>query len=167
MSATFGLRQFGKSEMQSLDAAIFGYKKIFRLQIAMNDSLFVGCGQSVGNLQGIVQSLAHRNRSAPQPLAKSFSLEQFRYDVGRSLVSSDIEYRKNIGMVQGGGSQCLLLKATQPIGVQRERLRQDFDGYFTFEARVTGAIDLAHATRAEKRDYFVRSKFGAWGQIHG
>ena len=146
--AAFGLSQFGESEIEDLDAAIFGDEKIFRLQIAMNNSFFVGRGQSMRDLQGVIQGLAHRDRSATQPLAKSFSLEQFRYDVGRSLVSSDIEYRKNIGMVQGGGGQRLLFKTAQAIGVQRERLRQDFDGYFAFKARVTGAIDLAHATRA-------------------
>ena len=133
----------------------------------MNDTLFVGSGQSMSDLQGIVQSLAHRDRSAAQPLAQGFSLKQFGYDVGRSLVSADVEYRKNIGMVQGGGGQGLLLKAAQSVGVQRQRLRQDLDRYFALEARVTGAVDLAHAARAQKRNNFVRSKFGAWGQIHG
>ena len=69
-------------------------------------------------------------------------------------------------MVQGRGGEGFLLEAAQPVGIARESLRQDLDGHLAFEARVAGAVDLAHAARAQQRDNFVRSEFRARGQVH-
>ena len=68
---------------------------------------------------------------------------------------ANVEYRKNVGMVQGSGGEGLSLKAAQPVGVTRKRRRQDFDRYFAFETRVAGTVDHAHATRTEGQDNLV------------
>ena len=164
--AGFGLREFGQAEVQNLDSPVFGDEKIFWLEVAMNDSFFMGRGQAMRDLQSIVESLAHGERSAAQTLAQGLALEQFGDDVRRALVRADVEYRQNVGMIQGSGGQSLLLKTAQTVGVQRKRLRQDFDRHFALETRITGAIDLAHAPRAQKGNNFVGTKFRSRSQIH-
>ena len=132
----------------------------------MNDAFFVRRGQSVRDLQGVVQSLAQRDWSAAQALAQGLALEQFGDYVGRAFARADVEYGQNIGMVQRSGGESFLLKTAQAVGIKRKRLRQNFDRHFAFEARVAGAINLAHASRAEQGDNFIRPEFGAWGQVH-
>ena len=114
----------------------------------MNDPFFVRRGQSMRDLHGIVESLAHRNRSAAQPLAQCLALQQFGDDVRRALARANVEHRQNVGMVQGSGGEGLLLETAQPVGVKRKRLRQDLDRHFALETRIAGAIDLAHAAGA-------------------
>src|SRR5580658_3696042 len=114
----------------------------------MNDPFFMSRGQPMCNLQRIVESLAHGKRSAAQPLPQRLAFQQFGDYVGRAFARADIEDCQNVGMVQGSSGQSLLLKAAQAVDVERKRLGQSLDGYFTFQARVAGSINLAHASRA-------------------
>ena len=104
--------------------------------------------------------------AAAQTLPQGLALEQFGDYVGRAFARANIEYRQNIGMVQGSGGESFLLKTAQAVGIERKRLRQDLDRHFTFETRVAGAIDLAHASRAEQGNNFIRPEFGSRGQVH-
>ena len=99
----------------------------------MNDPFFMGCGQPMRDLQGVVQSLTHRDRPAAQATPQRLSLQQLRHYVRRAFMRANVEYRKDVGMVQGSGGEGLSLKA---VGVTRKRRRQDFDRYFAFETRV-------------------------------
>jgi hypothetical protein len=40
---------------------------------------------------------------------------------------------------------------------------QNFQRNLAAEARIASAIDFAHSARAERRENFVRTKFGAGG----
>ena len=82
----------------------------------MNDSFFVRRGESVRDLHGEVQRLAHGERPAAQPLPQRLSFEQFGDDVRRAFVRADIEDRQNVGMVQGRGGARLLLEPAQAVG---------------------------------------------------
>ena len=156
MGARLGLRQFGEPEVQNLEPPIFREEQVFGLEVAMNDPFFVGGGQPVRDLQGIVQSLADGDRSAAQALSKGLSFEQFGDHVRTTLDRANVEYRQDVGMVQGSGGECLLLKTAEAVGVKGHCLRQNLDRHFTFEARVPGAIDLAHAARAQQRNNLIR-----------
>jgi hypothetical protein len=46
-------------------------------------------------------------------------------------------------MIQGGEDFSFALKASQPVGVSRQRRREDLDGDLALQLRVRRAIDLA------------------------
>ena len=52
-------------------------------------------------------------------------------------------------MIQGSRGERLLFKTPHTLSIKRKSLRQDLDRYFAFETRVPGAVDLAHAARAQ------------------
>ena len=59
------LRQHaGQSEVQDLDASVAGEKDVLRLQIAVNDSLGVGCAKALGH--GHPDLVTSRQSSAPR-----------------------------------------------------------------------------------------------------
>ena len=89
----------------------------------MDDSFFVGRGQSVRDLQRIVQSLAHDDRPAAQPFSQGLTIKQFRYDIRRTFARANVEYRQNIGMIQGRGSQRLLFETAEAVGIEGKCLR--------------------------------------------
>ncbi len=69
-------------------------------------------------------------------------------------------------MVQRG-SGLGFLDESLPAGLIGDAVvRQDLDGHLAVEPRVARAIDLAHPTRADEREDFVRAKPGTWIQRH-
>ena len=77
---------------------------------------------------------------------------------------SNVVDRKNVGMIQGGDGPRLLFKSVQSTWVTRERFRNDFYSYITAETRITSAIYVPHAARANGDDNFVRTEFSTCGQ---
>ena len=69
------LLEFGQAKIQNFEPAIFSGKKIFRLQVAMDDSFLVRCSQSSRNLRGLLDSLARWQRSAPDLFTQRFTLK--------------------------------------------------------------------------------------------
>jgi hypothetical protein len=61
----------------------------------------------------------------------------------------------NVGMIQSGQRVGLLLKAAQALVIARERLQQDLDGDGAVQPWIVRLVYLAHAARAEEREYLV------------
>ena len=59
--------------------------------------------------------------------------------------------RADVRMIQRGEHARLALEAREPVGVARERARQDLDRDVAPELRVARAVHLAHAAGAEQR----------------
>jgi flagellar biosynthesis regulator FlbT len=58
------------------------------------------------------------------------------------------------------------LEPGETIVIAGKKIRQDFDRDVALELGVAGAIDLAHATRAQGAQDFVRSESSASGERH-
>ena len=56
-----------------------------------------------------------------------------------------------------------MLKSVKTLGIGGEGRRQNFQGDYAIEARVTGSINFAHPTRSDNRLNFVWPKLGARG----
>src|SRR5271167_1789107 len=148
MRSRISLSKLRQPEVQDLHPPIFCEEKILRLEVAMNDPFFMSRGQSMRNLQGAVQSLAHRNRPAAQPLPQRLALKQFGHHVRRPVARANIKHSQNVRMIQSSSSQRLLLKTPHPVGVKRKLLRQNLDSHVAPKTRVASAIHLAHAASA-------------------
>ncbi len=70
-------------------------------------------------------------------------------------------------MVQRGERPGFALEARQPVSVVRERLGEDLDRHIAPELGVARAIDLAHATRTDLGDNFIRAKTRPGSEPHG
>ena len=54
----------------------------------------------------------------------------------------------------------------EAIGVGGKGRREDFDRDIAAEARIAGAVDLAHAAGADGGQDLIRAEMGAWRQGH-
>ena len=68
--------------------------------------------------------------------------------------------RGNLRVVERGKDVRFPPKARDPLRVGGHALRQGLDGDVAREARIAGAIHLAHPTRPERGDDLVRSDRG-------
>jgi hypothetical protein len=69
------------------------------------------------DLDCIINRFPRRKRSAHQPIAESAPLQQFRYQVRRSLMRANIKDGENTGMIQRAGGASLLFKPAQTIKI--------------------------------------------------
>src|SRR4029077_6605049 len=115
------MRELRQAEVENLHAPVFDEKNVFRLEVAMNNAPVMGRGQSARHLQGVVHSFPSWERAILDAIPQRFTGQQFRDNVGRALPLSDVVDRKNVRMVEGGGSSGLLREAMQTSGIGRKR----------------------------------------------
>ena len=82
--------------------------------------------------------------------------------VGRlDLVDGD-----DVRVIEGGGGLRFLDEPAAAVSIRQAIGGQHLDGHLATQPRVAGAIDLAHAAGAERRDDFVRAEPGAGEKPH-
>jgi hypothetical protein len=116
---------------------------------------FVSCRQS-SPLDGVLDGLARRKGSRRESLAQGFALQKLHHDVGRALLRADVVDRGHVGVVQAPGGLRLPLEATQAVGV--EEGRQHLDRDLSTQSRISRAVDLSHAARADLAENLVRAE---------
>lgn len=103
--------QLGESEIEDLEPAVFGDEEVLRLQVPMDDSFVVGCGETLRRLEGVVDGLSRREPSIGQYFAQRLSFQKLADDVRRSLVRPDVVDGNDVGVVEDTRSPRLLLEA--------------------------------------------------------
>ena len=68
--------------------------------------------------------------------------------------------RDDVGVVQGGSGAGFLLEPAKSLGIVGKCRRQHLDGDVAAEARITGAVHLAHPAGAEQGRRFHRGQGG-------
>src|SRR6185436_914451 len=124
-------------------------------------------GQRTGDLDPDGQRLVDRQRAFLEPGLQRFALEQLHHEVGGTLVLADVVQRADVLVGELGDRARLPIEALAELRVDRQRGGEDLDGDGTIEAGVAGAIDLAHAARAERGHDFVRAEAGSRIERHG
>jgi len=69
------LRQLRQPEVQNLHSSVFGDEQVLRLQIAMNNPFFMGCGKSTGDLHAVVNRFANWQTATLELLPQGFSFQ--------------------------------------------------------------------------------------------
>ena len=85
MPTPVGCRQLRETEVEDLDVAVGGDEEVFGLEVAVNDALFVGGRESVGDRDRILHRAAGRELAARERGPQRLALEQLLDDVRRSV----------------------------------------------------------------------------------
>src|SRR5262245_65050844 len=109
--------QLGQTEIENLDAVVFGDEKVFRFEVAMDDAPGVSGRQSAGDLLSVINRLALRYRAFVELRSQFFAFQQFGDDVGRAFVNAQIVDKEDIRMIERRSSAGLLIKEAQPVHV--------------------------------------------------
>ena len=154
----------GESEVEQLHAAVRGEERVLGLDVAVDDSAVVGAGQALGEREGDLYGLSPGEPLAGDPLAQGLALEQLGDGVGEIALAADVVEGEEAGVGEGGEGSCLALEAGDAVEVAGDGFGEDLEGDVASEAGVAGAVDLAHATRADRREDLVRPEARARGE---
>ncbi len=143
---------------------LVGQENVCRLEVAMHDAMRVSGGESVGDRCGNLRRFSPRQPFAPKPVGQRFAAQQFHHRERDTVLGSEVMNGQDIRMREGSDRFRLLLEAAKRFRIMGDALRDDLDGHLTAQARVACAIDLAHPTRAERRDDLVGTEAIAGSQ---
>ena len=120
--------------------------------------------EAAGNLDGVLDRLTCGDRPFPQTLAKRLAVEELHHGVHLRAVDAVVVDREDVRVGQRRDGLRFALEASEPIGIGREELGQDFQRNIAIQPRIVRAVDLAHAARSDGGDDFVNTNAGAGGQ---
>ena len=132
----------------------------------MNDAELVSGLESLRNLFRDRQRFVEWNGSASDPLGQILTLDQFDHERPYASAFLEAVNRRDVRMIQRREGLGFTRETGEPVLVTRQEIGQHFDGDVAIQLRVMGAIDLAHAARADQRDDFVRTEASSGGQTH-
>ena len=153
----------GQAEVEKLDGAIGQDEDVLRFQIAVDDAAFVRGAQSGSDLPRDADRLVDGHRSK-QLRAQRPAREQLADDERHALLIADVEDRERVWMGERRDDPGLAAEA-----IERRRIEwapQHLDRHLASESRVGGAVDLAHAARADQREDAVGTESCAFSQGH-
>ena len=133
----------------------------------MDNALFVRGLEALRDLAGDGQRFIDRQRGAGDDArGEGLALNQFHDQRLDAVCFFEPEEMGDVGMIERGEHFGFTLESRESFVIQGDGGRQDLDGDVAPEPRIAGAIDLAHASRAELRDHFIRAEPGTSRQSH-
>ena len=112
------------------------------LQISMHDPFLMCRFKSLTDVCRNVQGCVDWNWPSPDALCQRVSLNQLQDKKPRAIGFIQIIDGCDIGVVERCQHFSFALKSCYTFRISAELVRQDFDGDFAFELRVTRSVDL-------------------------
>src|SRR5262249_30657954 len=123
---------------------------VFGLDVAMNDSGFVGGYQRARDLSGHFERFAQLHRRALYPLAQRLPVNEFGDNEISALCLPDFENGDDVRMVECRGSARFALKPLHTLAVLCELVWKQLDCDTTPQSGVLGQVNLTHPACAEQ-----------------
>jgi hypothetical protein len=162
-----GHERFGEAEVEHLDRAVGPHLHVGRLQIAVDDALFVRGFECLGHLLRDRQRVIDPDGARGDAVSERRPFDQLhdeRRGSGRPFEAVD---GGDVRMVEGGERLRFAIEARQALCVRGHGVGEDLDGHLPREVRVGRAIDLTHPALADLNGHFVWTEAGAGRKRHG
>ena len=116
--------------------------------------------EGIGHLAGEVHDAPRRHRPLLDQFADGDALESLHDDEGLAVVLAELMYGADVRVLEGGGQAGLAPESAQPF-LRRGGLGvEDLDRDLAPQARIFGAVDLAHATHPEQAEEAIVRQVG-------
>ncbi len=146
-------REFSETEIEHLNDAVAAQHDVVGFDVAMNDADGVRGGKCARDLDSDVDNVGAGERSASDPVAQRFAVDELRDDEMLCVDLVDLVDRENVWMVQGGRGFGFLYETSNAVAggaglIFDDFNRENFECYFAVESGVVSQIDLTHTARA-------------------
>ena len=113
-----------------------------------------------------VTRLGKRHGALSDPISERRSLDQFQHECLDVVRFFKAVNRRDVRMVERGQQLRFTLEASQPVWIEREGVRQDFQRDVAAQRGVVGAIDFAHPARTDEHGDLVDADASAESEGH-
>jgi c-di-GMP-binding flagellar brake protein YcgR len=127
----------------------------------MDDALFMGGFDRLANALCDIKCFFNRNRPPYDALRQRFTSDEFHHEELPSTGFLNSVNRRNAWMIQRRQYTRFSLESGRPVSVVTEGFGKKFDRNTTTEFRVSGLIDVTHASRTEMARDFVMCEFAS------
>ena len=171
VAARIGDDGFGQAEVEHLHHAVGRELDVGRLQIAVDDALFVRGVERVHDLAGDADHLGKRQAApgrggALQVFVQRVAFDQLHHQRQHAALFLEAEERGDVGMVEGGQDAGFALEPCDAFGIGDEGLGQRLQRDVAAQVRVMRPIHLAHSALTYESQDFVDSELSSWRQWH-
>ena len=156
----------GETEVEQLQPSGAGDQDIAGLHVAVRDAAAMRVAESVGEGPCMIDRFFHRQPAASQAGGQRLTLDELHHEVVGVAVLADVEELGDMRMVEGRNRLGFDAEAGAQVRAIAPAMRDDFDRDGAPEARVDGAVYLAHAAVADPGDDFMRSEPGSCREHH-
>jgi hypothetical protein len=149
------------AEVEQLHASIGRDEHVLGFDVPVDDSLVVCRRKPARNLNRVISGAVDRECTAIEVPAKRVAFEQFGNQIRRAFMRADVEYGEDVWMVERRCRTRFLFEPAHPIGIATEGIRQHLQCDVAPEARVGGAVHLAHPAAADQRGHEITTELRA------
>jgi hypothetical protein len=148
-----GVERLGEPEVEDLELAAACHEEIRRLEVAMDDVLLVGGGESVRGLQRPFERERRREGAVPLDLlAERLAFEELHHGEDDVPFHAEVVDGEDVRMRERGDGPRFALETRTSVRVLGEARGKHLERDVSPETRVLGAVDLAHAALAQPLD---------------
>jgi hypothetical protein len=104
------------------------------------------------------EGLVEREYAFLQARGERLALEVLHHEELEAVLAAHVEQRADVWVAERRDHPCFAVETVSELGIGSEIRREDLDGDGPVETRVAGAIDLAHAARAQRDRDFIGAK---------
>ena len=151
-----GIYGSGDTKIGDLDASCFGYQDVVRLDVAVDDAVFMGVFQSLADVKGNLYRRIDRQMAVLFNIfLQRFAADVFHDDVMHIFVITNIIYIYDIGVGQLGRRLSFLAEPDDEIVVVSVFGMKDLDGDDAVQQNILRLVDDGHAAGAYFLQYLV------------
>src|SRR5262245_3296078 len=121
-------------------------------------------GERAGDLPGDDERVGRESAGRVDGVGKTAAVDQLHHERPDVAALFDPMNGCDVGMIERRQHARLAVEARQPLPILCERSRQDLDRDVAAELRVSGAVDVAHASGADHTGHFVRADASPYGE---
>jgi len=122
-------------------------------EVAVKDAVLVRGGETCAKLACDLEALVGgQPANAPEQGGKIFSIHVFHGEKNAAVGFTDVEDPADVGMRDLAGKTHFGVEALQSIFIPGKRYREELERNGLAEFQIIGAVNLAHAAFADKRD---------------
>jgi hypothetical protein len=157
---------FGEAEVEHLRNTVRPEQDVRGLEIAVHDAALMRRLQRIDDLSGDGQRLLDRNRADHNAVSECQPFDQLHRKRRAAIAAVDAVDLRDVLVIERGQHFGLSLKSCQTASVANKGRGEHLQSDIAFQVEISGAVDLAHAARADEADDFVRPEASTAGNRH-
>ena len=151
----------GESEVEDLQLSIWCDLQVGRLEIAVDDVLFVRGFEALSELAREIECLVEIDGPPLQSFGEVLACDEFHHEEDFSFGFLQAVQGCDVCVIQRGEQACLAAESREAFRVLRELRRDHLDRDLAVEASVPCPVDLAHPALADFGGDLVVPDFSA------